>query len=108
MSQISVRVRKGTSAHYFSVFDGITPIASGEVKNGTVTYNAPCDDATITAAVKAECAKVDADVGPLLARLSARRAAKARLEAMQAKTDPAPAEEPKSAPKTAASKKGGR
>lgn len=114
MSSIDVRVRKATNAHYFSVFDGVTPLVSGEVKGGEVVYNAPVPDdvaGDLTVAVKAACAKVDAEVGPILARNARKRAlareAAEKAKAAAAKTDPAPADE--EAPKTkAAPKKGGR
>src|SRR5689334_21810756 len=71
MSGLDVRVRKHKGGHYFTVFDGVTPLVSGEVKGREITYGAPMPDeiaSEVSAAVLAKCDAVDAEIGAWEAR----------------------------------------
>lgn len=101
MSDLDVRVRKAASAHYFSVFDGIRPLVSGEVKAGKVELYAPVGDLEdeVAAAVLAKCAAVDAELAEWEAGKERKRKARAKPAPVTVVQDP-PA--PKAAPKKGA------
>lgn len=77
MSDLHAQVRKHKGGHYFTVFAGITPIVSGETKDGAIVLPAPLDADVvekIEAIVRPEIEAVDEEHARHAAEAPARAA----------------------------------